>query len=51
MRATTSRNGGEVSIGDARENRYLKLLNKVVRAGVKTKVLMLSGSIGQQQVY
>ena len=31
------RNGGEVSGEDAKENRYLKLLNKVVRAGVKTK--------------
>ena len=30
------RNGGEVSGEDAKENRYLKLLNKVVRAGVKT---------------
>lgn len=36
------RNGGEVSGEDAKENRYLKLLNKVVRAGVKTKVLMLA---------
>ena len=27
-----------------KENRYLKLLNKVVRAGVKTKVLMLSAT-------
>lgn len=38
------RNGGEVSGEDAKENRYLKLLNKVVRAGVKTKVLMLSAT-------
>lgn len=45
------RNGGEVSGEDAKENRYLKLLNKVVRAGVKTKVLMLSGNASQQQVY
>lgn len=38
------RNGGEVS-GDAqKENRYLRLLNKVIRAGVKTKVLMLSAT-------
>lgn len=39
------RNGGEVS-GEAgeKENRYLRLLNKVVRAGVKTKVLMLSAT-------
>lgn len=38
------RNGGEVSGDDQKENRYLKLLNKVVRAGVKTKVLMLSAT-------
>lgn len=38
------RNGGEVYGDDARENRYLKLLNKVVRPGVKTKVLMLSAT-------
>lgn len=38
------RNGGEVSGEDEKENRYLKLLNKVVRAGVKTKVLMLSAT-------
>ncbi|MCX6244651.1 MAG: helicase-related protein [Bacteroidetes bacterium] len=39
------RNGGQV-YGDEekRENRYLKLLNKVVREGVKTKVLMLSAT-------
>ncbi|SCG95694.1 ATP-dependent helicase HepA [uncultured Megasphaera sp.] len=38
------RNGGEVSGEAAKENRYLKLLNKVVRAGVRTKVLMLSAT-------
>lgn len=39
------RNGGEVYGGDGeKENRYLKLLNKVIRAGVKTKVLMLSAT-------
>ena len=40
------RNGGKVS-GDEdneKENRYLKLLNKVIRKGVKTKVLMLSAT-------
>ena len=40
------RNGGKIS-GDEdneKENRYLKLLNKVIRAGVKTKVLMLSAT-------
>lgn len=39
------RNGGKLSGEDnERENRYLRLLNKVVRAGVKTKVLMLSAT-------
>ena len=38
------RNGGELSGVDAKENRYLKLLNKVVRTGVRTKVLMLSAT-------
>lgn len=39
------RNGGKVSGNDnEKENRYNKLLNKVVRAGVKTKVLMLSAT-------
>jgi len=39
------RNGGKLS-GDEKEkeNRYLKLLNKVIRKGVKTKVLMLSAT-------
>lgn len=38
------RNGGEISGEDAKENRYLKLLNRVLRAGVRTKVLMLSAT-------
>lgn len=40
------RNGGDYSgRGDnKRENRYLQLLNKVIRKGVKTKVLMLSAT-------
>lgn len=39
------RNGGKVSgENDEKENRYLKLLKKVIRAGVKTKVLMLSAT-------
>lgn len=40
------RNGGEYSGRDdnKRENRYLQLLNKVIRKGVKTKVLMLSAT-------
>lgn len=36
------RNGGRVV--DDKENRYLKLLNKVIKPGVKTKVLMLSAT-------
>lgn len=40
------RNGGDYSGrgGDKRENRYLQLLNKVIRKGIKTKVLMLSAT-------
>ena len=36
------RNGGDVK--DDKENRYLRLLNKVIRMGVQTKVLMLSAT-------
>lgn len=40
------RNGGDYSGrgDDKHENRYLQLLNKVIRKGVKTKVLMLSAT-------
>jgi SNF2 family DNA or RNA helicase len=42
------RNGGKVSTDEngenPRENRYLRLMNKVIRTGVKTKVLMLSAT-------
>ena len=39
------RNGGKLSGEDnEKENRYLTLLNKVIRKGVKTKVLMLSAT-------
>ena len=39
------RNGGRLSgEDDERENRYLRLLNRVIRPGVKTKVLMLSAT-------
>ena len=42
------RNGGKVSTDEngenPRENRYLRLMNKVIRPGVKTKVLMLSAT-------
>ncbi|WP_278989530.1 helicase-related protein [Segatella bryantii] len=42
------RNGGKVSTDEngenPRENRYLRLMNKVIRSGVKTRVLMLSAT-------
>ena len=42
------RNGGRVSTDEngenPKENRYLRLMNKVIRSGVKTKVLMLSAT-------
>ncbi len=42
------RNGGKVTTDEndenPRENRYLQLMNKVIRAGVRTKVLMLSAT-------
>lgn len=40
------RNGGQLygDEGSKKENRYLRLLNKVIRQGVKTKVLMLSAT-------
>ena len=42
------RNGGKISTDEngenPKENRYLRLMNKVVKAGVKTKVLMLSAT-------
>lgn len=38
------RNGGKIYGDDQRENRYLKLLNKVISTGVHTKVLMLSAT-------
>ena len=38
------RNGGELSGEDQHENRYLQLLNRVILAGVNTKVLMLSAT-------
>ncbi|HHU16601.1 MAG TPA: DEAD/DEAH box helicase, partial [Clostridiales bacterium] len=46
------RNGGETYGGDEqRENRYLRLLNKVIRPGVKTKVLMLSATPVNNRFY
>ena len=39
------RNGGKLTGEDnEKENRYLKLMNQVIRKGVKTKVLMLSAT-------
>ena len=36
------RNGGDIN--NDKENRYLKLMNRVIRSGVQTKVLMLSAT-------
>ena len=42
------RNGGKITTDEndenPRENRYLALMNRVIRSGVKTKVLMLSAT-------
>lgn len=42
------RNGGKITTDEEdenpKENRYLRLMNKVIRSGVKTKVLMLSAT-------
>lgn len=42
------RNGGKITTDEEdenpRENRYLRLMNQVIRTGVKTKVLMLSAT-------
>ena len=45
------RNGGDIDEGfedddddDHKENRYVRLMNRVIRAGVQTKVLMLSAT-------
>ena len=45
------RNGGATIGDDEKENRYLKLLNKVIRPGVKTKVLMLSATPVNNRFY
>lgn len=47
------RNGGQTygEEDDKKENRYLKLLNKVIREGVKTKVLMLSATPVNNRFY
>ena len=37
------RNGGKID-NDNKENRYARLMNQVIRSGVKTKVLMLSAT-------
>ena len=47
------RNGGKLTEDEdadenQKQNRYLKLLNNVIRKGVKTKVLMLSATPVQQ---
>ena len=45
------RNGGDYIGDDQRENRYLRLMNKVIRAGVRTKVLMLSATPVNNRFY
>ena len=49
------RNGGKVTTDEndenPRENRYLQLMNKVIRSGVKTKVLMLSATPVNNRFY
>lgn len=48
------RNGGKLTRDDdddPRENRYLRLMNKVIRSGVKTKVLMLSATPVNNRFY
>lgn len=47
------RNGGEITgeEGDERENRYLRLMNRVIRPGVQTKVLMLSATPVNNRFY
>lgn len=47
------RNGGQTygEEEDKKENRYLKLLNKVIRTGVRTKVLMLSATPVNNRFY
>lgn len=38
------RNGGKIAEDNEKDNRYAKLLKRVIRKGVKTKVLMLSAT-------
>lgn len=38
------RNGGQIYGDEKKENRYARLMNQVIRKGVKTKVLMLSAT-------
>jgi SNF2 family DNA or RNA helicase len=51
------RNGGaavsgtNTDAGGVRENRYLRLLNRIIKAGVKTKVLMLSATPVNNRFY
>ncbi len=45
------KNGGDYIGDDQRENRYLRLMNRVIRAGVKTKVLMLSATPVNNRFY
>ena len=45
------RNGGELSGEEKKENRYLRLMNRVIKKGIKTKVLMLSATPVNNRFY
>ena len=46
------RNGtGTHKLGDDKENRYVRLMNRVIKPGVKTKVLMLSATPVNNRFY
>ena len=44
------RNGGDVD-GEGKENRYTRLMNKVIRPGARTRVLMLSATPVNNRFY
>ena len=45
------RNGGELTGEEKKENRYLRLMNRVIKTGIKTKVLMLSATPVNNRFY
>lgn len=42
---------GEMNVHNGKENRYLRLMNRVMKAGIKTKVLMLSATPVNNRFY